>query len=383
MSNIFGAILAGMLILIGLLNNKPFFNSPDNSGLATPTRIKIPAVSVRDNDKKELGNVKNIFSSLGSSSGDYYTPKQNNKKVDETPKILPIDNNQKTVEPETVKENKNDLEKVYSEYLPVRNWNVSSVEIGADAVLSADENIEKIFYQKNISKRVPIASLTKLMTAIVVLDNYNLEEKIKISSAAVRTEGEMGGLIVGEEITVKNLLYVMLIESSNDAAFAFAEKTGVENFIGLMNKKSVELDLKNTYFANPAGLDNKNNYSTAFDLARITSAALRYPQIWEILRTQEINVKSEKDQTNSSSQIFSHRLINSNKLLSTLSGVTILGGKTGYTDLAGGCMILVVQFENFRVINIVLGADGGTPFLDRFKETEKLVNWLKIAYIWK
>lgn len=387
MTNALGAILAGLLLLVGILNDKGFF-SADNSGSARIPFFKQAAVKTdeKKQNKPEI-EVNNLFSSLSgglrpeeSGSGKEEQAAEP-KKAEEGVQAnkLPVENEAKNEVSPTEKAALQTLKTI--DYLPVRNWNVPFAEISAKSVLSTDEKAEKVFYQKNSSERLPIASLTKLMTALIVLDNYNLEEKIKISKAAVQIEGEMGGLVVGETLTVRNLLYVMLIESSNDAAFAFAEKIGTDKFVELMNKKAAVLYLKNTHFANPAGFDEKNNYSTAFDLARLASAALNYPLVWEILRTKEIEVKSEAVPDNPNQPIFPHRLINSNKLLDVVP--EIVGGKTGYTDLAGGCMILVAQLENFKVINIVLGADGGAPFLDRFKETEKLINWLKEAYLWK
>lgn len=389
MTNALGAILAGLLLLVGILNDKGFFNSGNSDPAGRIPFFKQTAAEINAGKKQNKPEIKvnDLFSSL---SGDLRAEERGTgkeeqaaepKKTEESVHAnkLPVEDEVKNEVSPTEKAALQTLKTV--NYLPVRNWNVPFTEISAKSVLSTDDKAEKVFYQKNSSERLPIASLTKLTTALVVLDNYNLEEKIKISKTAVQVEGEMGGLVVGEILTVRNLLYVMLIESSNDAAFALAEKIGADKFVELMNKKAVALDLKNTHFANPAGFDEKNNYSTAFDLARLASAALNYSLIWEILQIKEIEIKSEADAANSNQQVFPHRLTNSNKLLGVVQG--IVGGKTGYTELAGGCMILVVQFENFKVINIILGADGGAPFLDRFKETEKLINWLKEAYLWK
>jgi len=239
---------------------------------------------------------------------------------------------------------------------------VTPVDIQAKAAFSIKINGgEKwdIQYQKNIKNKLPIASLTKLMTALVVLENYDLSFPVKISQKAVGQEENIGKLKAGEILTVKDLLYVMLIESSNDAAYALAEVIGVDNFVDIMNWEAKSLGLKNTYFSNPTGLDDPQNYSTAQDLAILTKYLLQKPFLWEILNISQLNLYL-------SDGTFHHQLKNTNELLGKLPG--IFGGKTGWSPQASGCILLVLKTsENHYSINVILGAP------DRFSEMKKLI----------
>lgn len=263
-------------------------------------------------------------------------------------------------------------------FLPVRDWDVDEPEIEATAVLisniadsSSLSSKNKILYQKNIDDPLPIASLTKLMTAIIVLDNIDLDEEVIISENAVNAYGNRGGLAVNEKITVQNLLYVLLMESSNDAAVALAEavqtNTG-KNFIDLMNKKAEELELKNTHFTDPSGYLS-NNISTVGELAKLAKYIFNYPLIWEISRTLFINLTSIDGAVK-------HHLSNTNELLENLPD--IVGSKTGYTQEAQGCFVLITrQSEKDYLITIILGAR------ERFLEAQKLIEWVERAYRWE
>lgn len=258
---------------------------------------------------------------------------------------------------------------------PARNFNVLDIEINAESYLLYDAERDLILYSKNIEKKMFIASLTKLMTAMVVLDNAAPEEIAFVSQNAVKTEGEMGNLVVGEKISVGNLLRALLIESSNDAAAALAEyienktaENGGERlkFVELMNEKAAELGLKNTRFTTPSGLNG--NYSTALDLVRLTKAAFNYPLLWKITKLKSADVYSDDGKIN-------HHLTNSNKLLAEFQN--ILGGKTGYTEEAGECMILVHEIkQGQRNIFIILNAK------DRTAEMRKFILWSFGAFLW-
>ena len=248
--------------------------------------------------------------------------------------------------------------------LPKRNWSVPFLELQTQAALAIKIDASRVYYNKNIETPKPVASLTKLMTAIIVLENYNLDEIIKIPLSAVKREGAMGNLRPDEKLTIRSLLSVMLIDSSNDAAFALAEKR--TNFVSLMNKKVKELGLKNTHFSNTDGLIDQGNYSSALDIAAIFSYLMnKYPETFEILKTQNMLVYS------SDGKIL-HRLVNTNELLG--KDDEVIAGKTGYTDGASGCLVLLIKGG---VITVVLGSP------DRFGESEKLIQWLKEAYIWQ
>lgn len=253
---------------------------------------------------------------------------------------------------------------------PARNWVAPFLELQAEAALAVSGGTERVYYNKNIEVRRPMASLTKLMTAIVVLENYNLDDKISVSQKAVARDGDRGNLRVGETLTVRSLLTIMLMDSSNDAAGALAEQR--PDFIDLMNKKSKELGLKNTHFMNPDGIDEDGHYSTALDVAEIFGYLINnYPQAFEIMKTKELVLYSSDGK-------FLHRLANSNELLGRVGEVK--AGKTGYTDKAGGSLALLISGLDInnknRIITVVLGSS------DRFGESEKLIQWLKAAYVW-
>lgn len=254
--------------------------------------------------------------------------------------------------------------------LPRRNWLIPALELNAEAALAMRSDGGRIYYNKNMEVRRPVASLTKLMTAIIVLENYNLDEIIKVPAAAIKREGSRGELRPSEEITARSLLYMMLVDSSNDAAMALAEKNS--NFVSLMNKKAKELELLNTHFTNPDGLDEGNNYSTAFDIAKIFNhLSNEYPAIFDILKTENMVVYSADGK-------IAHRLKNTNALLGAVSDVK--AGKTGYTDKAGGSLALLISGLKFGDNNNIITVVLGSP--DRFGESERLINWLRAAYVW-
>lgn len=241
----------------------------------------------------------------------------------------------------------------------------------AMAIFLDNRGNERILFQQNPDEKLPIASLTKLMTAKIVLDNYDLSQPVNVSKKAIDQEENLGKLRVGETLSVQDLLYPLLMESSNDAAFALAnDYPGMteEKFIQLMNGEAERLGLSNTYFVDISGLDpeepvSATNYSSAVDLAKLAQELLKTSLIWEILSRPQIN-------------LYGQELKNTNKLLTTLSG--IVGGKTGYTEKALGCFLLVIKApqEKGLLINVILGADN------RFEEMEKLINWLETSYLW-
>jgi len=252
-------------------------------------------------------------------------------------------------------------------FIPIRDWTIEEPDVDAKAVGVFDPTGEKFLFQKNIEERLPIASLTKIMTAIIVLENLGLDEIITVSKKAVMTEGENGQLVIGEELFVRDLLYIMLIESSNDAAMAL---TGtVEDFVALMNKKTIELGLENTHFVEPTGI-SKWNYSTIFDLARLVKYSFSKSLIWQILGIKEVEIYSQDRST-------SHHLVNTNGLLGEV--LEIIGGKTGFTEEAGGCMLTIVKKPDKPgeyLITVVLGSGN------RELETKKLIEWTIKAYTW-
>lgn len=260
---------------------------------------------------------------------------------------------------------------------PLRDRAVDDLKIEAKAAISIllnNRGGEKILFEKNSLEALPIASLSKLVTVDVIFKNYDLTKEIIITKEAVSQEEDFGKLKVGDVLTVQQLLYPLLMESSNDAAFALAnDYDGVNEqvFVNMMNEDAQSLNLKNTRFVNSSGLDpeeqepkEKINVSSASDLSQLTKHLLKTPLVWEILATPKINLYGET-------------LVNTNKLLDTMPG--IIGGKTGYTDTALGCFVLVIEApkDKGQIINVILGTTA-----DRFNEMEKLINWTRQAYSW-
>ena len=257
---------------------------------------------------------------------------------------------------------------------PPRNNRIPDLTMASRAVNSLLINSygeERVLFEKEIDQRLPIASLTKLMTAYVILEHYDLTKEIKISKEAVQQEESLGKLNVDEVLSVEILLYPLLMESSNDAAFSLAnDYDGMteEIFIELMNLETQQLGMQNTFFSNVTGLDSEGealtNYSTARDLTTLAQALLKHDLIWQILSTPQIN-------------LYGATLINSNRLLGKIP--EIIGGKTGYTEEALGCFLLVLEApaNHQYLIHVILGTNNG-----RFNEMEKLIDWTEQAYQW-
>jgi len=270
-----------------------------------------------------------------------------------------------------------------AESFPIRNPQEPEINLGEKAgiaVLFTPEGKEKILYKKNINERLPFASLAKIMTAMVVIDNYTLDKEVTISREAVQTLGESGRLSVGERISIRGLLDLSLLVSSNDAASALAEVMGKRKFVRAMNEKAKEIGLLNTSFVNPHGLDEEdhnNNLSSAYELAKMTEYSIEnYPLIWKILGTKEKDVIGKDP----SGREIPHHPRNVARTLLDKEG--ILGGKTGYTEDAGETMILVGKpFGKVKgnIVIVILGVGIG----ERLQKSEQLYNWLKTAYIWQ
>ena len=220
-------------------------------------------------------------------------------------------------------------------------------------------------YGKNENKQTAMASTTKIMTAIIVLENCkNLDEVVTISAKAAGTGGSRLGLKKDDKVTVNDLLFGLLMRSGNDAAVALANYTAgsAENFANMMNKKAQELGLVNTHFVTPHGLDNPNHYTTAYELAKLADYALKNDKFATIVKTKYVTIKINDQQK---------ELKNTNELLlADVEGV--YGVKTGFTGNAGRCLVTSVKRNNMDLIIVVLGADTRK---DRAKDTLKLIDY--------
>lgn len=231
--------------------------------------------------------------------------------------------------------------------------NVSSESANEPAINSRiaviyDRESGRVIWGKNENKRSAMASTTKIMTCIVVLENANLNDEVSVSSKAAGTGGSRLGLKKGDKITINDLLYGLMLRSGNDAAVALAEHVGgdKEGFAKLMNDKAEELGLKDTHFVTPHGLDDPEHYTTAYELAKITDYALKNEKFAKIVSTKECIISING---------YSKQLSNTNELLGYLQGVN--GVKTGFTNNAGRCLVTSVNRNNFEIITVVLGAD--------------------------
>jgi len=210
------------------------------------------------------------------------------------------------------------------------------------------------------------ASTAKIITALVAFDIYKTNQIITVKK--VIEDGQVMGLVSGEKITVENLLYGLLVHSGNDAAYVLADNHGFEKFIDLMNKKAKELKMMDSYFKNPAGLDENNQYTTPFDLALAARVLLENPYLAKIVSTKEITI-SDVDFK------YFHKLTNVNKLLGEIAG---LGGlKTGYTEEAGENLVSFYKKNGHQFIIVILKSQ------DRFYDTTNVINWIEenIDYI--
>lgn len=221
-------------------------------------------------------------------------------------------------------------------------------EINGEAGLLVDINSGKILYEKNGTKKMPIASLAKVMTAVVAVEHASLDEKIYVSKKAANIGENTMGLSAAEVYTLEELLYGLFMHSGNDAAYAISEGVGGETktFVRWMNIKAEELGMYDTYFADPSGLDD-NSYSTPQDLVKLTRYALKYPELKEIGNTVEYDIP------NNGAHKYLH-LYNQTNLLTTYPGVK--GLKTGYTEKAGLCLITYAENEGKEVVGIVLNS---------------------------
>jgi D-alanyl-D-alanine carboxypeptidase len=206
------------------------------------------------------------------------------------------------------------------------------IRTNAEAAALIDVKSGRIIYEKNGDKPMKIASLTKIMTAIVAIENGDLSDMVEVSANAAGKEGSSIYLKPGDTMSLHNLLYGLMLRSGNDAATAIAEHVGgsVEGFVYLMNEKAQMIGLTGTQFKNPHGLDEEGHYSTAKDLAKLTAYALRNPVFQEIVKTKTKTTPSPDGKGN-------YYWYNKNKMLSIFDGAD--GVKTGYTKLAKRCLV--------------------------------------------
>lgn len=240
------------------------------------------------------------------------------------------------------------------------------IKLDCIAGIVIDQESGRVLYDKNGDKVLAMASTTKIITAIVAIENCNLNDLVVVSKTAAAIGGSTVGLKPGEEITMEELLYGLMLRSGNDSAIAIAEHIGgsVEKFAKLMNDKAMELGAYNTSFVTPHGLDREEHYTTAKDLAKITAYTMKNEVFAKIVATKSISsgITGEFNRSYSNINKFLYRLDNSD------------GVKTGFTGNAGKCLVASVKHPYGRYICVVLNSS------DRWKDAERLAEYAKKSY---
>ena len=239
----------------------------------------------------------------------------------------------------------------------------------AKSAIVIDVSSRVVIFAKNPDFRLAPASTTKITTALVALDQYHLNDILTVPDAD-GVVGRIMGLERGERITVNNLLYGLLVQSANDAAFVLASEypRGRKEFISLMDKKVAALGCTNTHFVDASGLDMENHYSTTRDLANLAVYAMKNPVFASMVKLPEIVVTDVDNQ-------YQHDLKNTDKLIGKISGLR--GVKTGWTENAGECLVSDIKRGSKEIVAVILGSE------DRFGEMERLTKWVFDSYQWQ
>ncbi|MBQ8472993.1 MAG: D-alanyl-D-alanine carboxypeptidase [Bacilli bacterium] len=240
---------------------------------------------------------------------------------------------------------------------------------GAKSGLLMEVSTGTIIYEKNIHEKVSVASMTKMMGMILIMESLEdgkirLDEMVKVSKNASGMGGSQIWLEEGESMSVLDLIKGIMMASANDGIVCMAERIGgsEENFVKMMNEKAKELGLKNTNFVNPTGLDEDDHYSTAYDMALIAKELIKHEDIFKYTSIYEDYLRKGTDRE--------YWLVNTNKLIKTYQGAD--GLKTGMTDNAGYCMAVTAVRNNMRLLAIVLGEESGKV---RNQETTELLDY--------
>ena len=233
-----------------------------------------------------------------------------------------------------------------------RDTKLKKLDVTAKSAISYELNTDTLLFDKDTDEKLPIASLTKVMTAIVTLETMDLDKQVTVSEHAATIGENVMGLSTGETLSVEELLYGLILNSGNDAAEVLAEESpyGRDEFVFIMNKKAESLGLSNTRFSNASGLEGDGRqYSTVKDLLILTRYALTFPEFAKIAATYEHEIPAT-----STHKYF--LLYNQTNLLTTYPGVK--GVKTGYTDEAGLCLITYLEYKGHRIVAVLLNSEN-------------------------
>ena len=234
-------------------------------------------------------------------------------------------------------------------------------QVDAEAAVLMVGNTNLVLFGKELNKIMYPASTTKLMTLITALEKGNPSSIVTVSASDVACEGSSLELKAGEKLTLNNAMTGMMLVSGNDSAEAIAKNVAgsIPQFANMMNANAEKIGAKSTHFSNPHGLpDPANHYTTAYDLALITAYGMQNPDFVKIVSTKEYNVKFINGKTT--------HVVNTNKMLKTYLGAN--GGKTGYTNDAGECLVATAKRGNIQLVAVILKSetrwDDATKLLD-------------------
>lgn len=259
--------------------------------------------------------------------------------------------------------------------LPAPIANLTNPYIGAKNVALIDNETKFVLFSQAQTDQVPIASLTKVMTAILVLDSYKPDNVVAMTAEDINVVGSNLGFSVGEQLKVRDLLKALLIRSSNEAANALARASAgsVQAFVDNMNSRASSMGLKKTRYSDPHGL-SPEGVSTAYEQAILFSYALHYPEFKEVIGTGETAITSLDGKV--------HTLPNSNRLITNeMHFDGLIGGKTGYTPEAGHCLVTAATRSNHTVVSVVLNTASPLNTASAV-ESKKLLDWGLASYTW-
>lgn len=250
------------------------------------------------------------------------------------------------------------------------NLNIKHLALASNNSCSeivVEVNSKRILYEKNAYEKKFMASTTKILTAIVIIENCNLSDIVTVTEKTVGIEGSSIYLEAGEKLSVKDLLYGLMLRSGNDCAETLAVfcSNTIDDFAKLMNFKAKEIGANNSNFVNPHGLHDDNHYTTAFDLALISSYAIKNPVFKEIVSTKSTKIPF-------STRDYDRHITNKNKMLRELEGAT--GIKTGYTKKAGRCLVTSCCRNGMEIVSVVLNCPP------MFEKSKQLINQAFMDY---
>ncbi len=238
-------------------------------------------------------------------------------------------------------------------------YNVYGADVSARSAIVMDAQTGIILYEKNAYEELPMASTTKIMTALLAIESGRLDETVSITDEMLRTEGSCMGLRDGDKMTLKELVTGMMLTSGNDSANAVAYfiSGGIEEFVALMNKRAKQLGMNDTCFVTPSGLDEGDHHSTAYDMALLTAHAVKSSVFCEIVSTKSARLVIGGEKVT----VYNH-----NKLLSRDDAY--FGVKTGFTEKAGRCLVSAREYNGNKLIFVTLNAP------DDWNDHEKLLD---------